>query len=150
MEFRNAKAAIKFLSNSYTYPNGKTVSFNDIEFKTVLMTASQAKKIIKTEIQGADGACYEYIGMDNYYVGITGKITGDVGSYPLDKVLELKKMLETPVVIDVVSDWLQNLGIYQLVIESHELPQMAGGISYQDFSLSCSAYTPVELRISNV
>ncbi len=150
MEFKNAKTAIKFLANSFTYPNGKVVSFNDIELKTVLISASQASKIVKTEIQGADGACYEYIGKDNYYVTITGVITGDVGVYPLAKVLEIKKMLETPVVIDVVNDWLQNLGIYQLVIESHELPQMAGGISYQNFTLYCTAPTPIELRISNV
>ena len=48
---------------------------------------------------------------------------------PTDDMINLLKMLECPVVIDVVSEWLQNLGVHSLVVENYELPQMAGDVN---------------------
>jgi hypothetical protein len=57
-------------------------------------------------------------------------------------------MLDAPIKIDVVCPYLQTLGIYSLVVESYELPQFEGGISYQNFTIQFSSDIPTELRIS--
>lgn len=156
---------IEFLSKNYETktkglfkdtPGRKEVGANDgkdksaLVFEAVLLTVNQAKKIVKTEIQGRDGTVKEYIGMGDYEISINGVITGGNGHYPIDEVARLKQMLDAPVPIPVVSTYLNNLGINLLVVESYELAQVAGGYSYQTFSITCTSDVPQELRLTNV
>jgi len=146
--FTNAKTAIRFDAGSYEDSNGNTISFQQLAYKTALVSVGQAKKIIKTEMQGRDGTVKEYIGLDDYSITVTGIITGENGIQPTDEVIALKNMLDAPIKIDVVCPYLQTLGIYSLVVESYELPQFEGGISYQNFTIQFSSDIPTELRIS--
>lgn len=149
-KFTNAKTAIKFLSNSYTTQTGQVLSFNDIELESVLISASRANIVVKTQVQGQIGTVKEYIGKDDWYITVSGRLTANVNEKPTDDMINLLKMLECPVVIDVVSEWLQNLGVHSLVVENYELPQMAGGESFQDFTIQFTSDTPIEIRISDV
>ena len=142
---------ITFSAGSYeSNTPGKTISYGPVTYEAVLITVSQAKKIIKTEIQGRDGTVKEYIGMDDYQVQINGIITGPNGHYPKDDVSALKAILDAPVPIDVACTYLQTLGIDSLVVEQYEMGQQEGGYSYQTFSISCISDVPQELRIANV
>jgi|GEM_PF-1140218 hypothetical protein len=128
---------------------GQTVSVDDdIVLDTVLLTVSQPIKVIKTEIQGRDGTVKEYIGKGDAEITINGIITGTNGVYPRDDVSELKKWLDAPISKGVLSWWLQNLGIHNIVVNSYSIPQVQGGYSYQMFSISASSDAPVELRIT--
>ena len=106
------------------------------------------RKIIKTEIQGRDGTVKEYIGKGDAEITVNGIITGKNGVYPRSQVNELKKWLDAPVSKGVLSWWLQNLGINNMVVNSFSIPQVQGGYSYQMFSFSASSDAPVELRIT--
>lgn len=130
------------------FNNGQTLRTPNVRFETVLCTITQAKKIIKTEIQGRDGTVKEYIGLDDYQVNINGIIAGENRVYPKDKVLQLKAILDAPVAIPVVSDFLNNLGIFNIVVNDYSLPQEAGGISKQDFSINALSDTDVILQMS--
>ena len=142
---------IELLSETYeTNVKGKFISTPQLRFDAILLTVSQAKKIIKTEIQGRNGSVKEYIGDDDYQVQINGVITGSNGHYPLERVSQLKQILDAPVAIPIASTYLNNLGIHSLVVESYQLDQDAGGYSYQKFSISCISDTPQELRLGNV
>ena len=142
---------IEFLTETYeTAVKGKFLTTPRMRFDAVLLTVSQAKKIVKTEIQGRNGSVKEYIGLDDYQVQINGVITGPNGHYPIQTVSFLKQILDAPVPIPIASTYLNNLGIHTIVIESYELAQDAGGYSYQKFSISCSSDTPQEIRLSNV
>ena len=142
---------IEFLTDSYeTAIKGQLRDTPRLRFDAVLLTVSQAKKIIKTEIQGRNGTVKEYIGMGDYEVQVNGIITGENGHYPMDEVLFLKQMLDAPIPIPVACTYLNNLGIHNLVVESYQLAQEAGGYSYQTFTISCSSDMPQELRLSNV
>jgi hypothetical protein len=96
-------------NNKWTDSNGRVQTFNPVTFYSVLMTVSQAKKIIKTEIQGRNGTVKEYIGMDDYSVDVSGIICGPNGHYPIDEVRDLKKMLDAPIPLVITSWYLQNL-----------------------------------------
>ncbi len=144
-------ANIEFSAGEYqTNTPGVYKQFGPMRFEAVLITVSQAKKIIKTEIQGRDGTVKEYIGLDDYAVSINGIITGPNGSYPIADVSSLKKILDAPKSLDVSCTYLQNLGITTLVVDSYTLEQKEGGYSYQTFSISCISDVPQELQILNI
>lgn len=141
---------IHFLDVEYTDTQGRTIRTNGVIYEAVLITVTQAKKIIRTEIQGRDGTVPEYIGLDDYKVQINGIITGANGVRPVDEISALKKMLDAPVAIDVACDYLQSLGIQSLIVDSYEMGQDQGGYSYQTFSIACSSFVPVQLRLNGI
>jgi len=142
---------ISFIGGRYeTNTKGVFVEYPSLTYDAVLITVTQAKKIIKTEIQGRDGTVKEYIGMDDYVVQVNGVITGANGQHPVNEIADLKKMLDAPVPIDVACSYLQNLSIMSLVVENYELGQQAGGYSYQSFAITFVSDVPQELRLKNV
>ena len=142
---------IIFQAGSYEGPTqGQTISFPQVQLQAVLMTVDQAKVIIKTEIAGRNGTAKEYIGLSDYQISINGIITGDNGVRPTQDISNLKKMLDAPVVIQVASSFLQEMGIDNIVVDSYNLPEMEGGRAYQTFTISCSSDIPQELRIADV
>jgi hypothetical protein len=140
---------ITFLAGKYTDNSGVEKVFEQLVYEAVLLNVSQAKKIIRTEIQGRDGTVKEYIGMDDYQVIINGIITGPNGRYPLEEVRSLKDMLDAPIPIEVACTFLQNLDVDTIVISNYEFPQQEGGYSYQQFSITAMSDIPQELRIKN-
>lgn len=120
-----------------------------LRFESVLITVSQATKIVKTEIQGRDGTVKEYIGKDDYAVSVNGIITGKNGQRPVDQILSLKKMLDAPIAIEVASSYLQMLDIHYLVLDSWSLGENEGGYSYQTFSMSFLSDVQQELQLTN-
>ena len=148
--FKTAKTAIKFEGGTYTDPKGREVSFPTLEYPTVLVSVSQAKRIFRTAVEGQDGSVKEFVGMDDFSVQVYGIITAANGVEPEQERINLKKMLTAPVPIEVVCPFLQSLGIHLLVVESFDIPQEAGGISFQKFNINFISETPKQLRISSV
>lgn len=127
---------------------GVTQSFADVQLDNVLVTASQSKNIVKTQIQGRNGTVKEYIGKDDFAITIQGAINAPRGQYPLDAVKNLKRMLDAPIPLAIASWWLQNLDIDTIVVEDYDLPQTAGEYSTQYFTINCLSDSPIELKLS--
>jgi hypothetical protein len=143
-------ADVTLQGGSYTDNiTGKTITYPEIKLATVLLTVDFTARIVKTEIQGRDGTVKEYIGQDDAKVTIQGIITGTNGHYPAYEVGQLNLWAKAPVTKGATSTFLQNLGVDNLVVESFSLPQIAGGYSYQTFSINCISDLPVELKIVN-
>lgn len=140
-------ADVTLKGSTYTNNDGKQITTQDITLVTVLVNVSQAKKIITTEIQGRDGTVKEYIGMDDYSININGILNGSNGQFPISEFLLLKELCKAPVSLAVVSRYLQNLDIYNLVVKDFNFDQEAGGASKQNFTLNCISDVPVELQI---
>lgn len=140
---------IQFTGNTWKDNYGNTQSFNTLKFETILVSVNQSKNIVTTDIQGRDGTVKEYIGLGDYSINISGIITGANGHYPLDEVKNLKRMLDANIAINVVSWYLQNLDIDNLVIKDYEIGQDLGGYSYQRFTISALSDTPQEIAIYN-
>jgi hypothetical protein len=141
---------INFLPKTYTDSAGRQVTTKGQVYEAVLITVSQAKKIIRTEIQGRDGTVPEYIGLDDFQVVVNGIITKPNGVHPTDEIADLKKMLDAPVEIDVACAYLQNLGIQSLICLDYTFEQQAGGYSYQTFSITFSSFIPQQLRLNGI
>lgn len=141
-------ADITFLGGSYTNEEtGRIVTFDDVKLATILINVSQPKRIERTEIPGRDGTVKEYIGLDDFQITVNGIITGDNGVYPAAEVSALHAMCRAPISIPVVSRYLQNLGIFNIMIMDYNFDQEPGGYSKQNFTLNCISDKPVELII---
>lgn len=113
-----------------------------------LVKVSQTKRLVTTDIQGRDQSVVEYIGMSNYVVQVTGRLTGDYKINPKQETRDLKNLLTLPQPLVVVSWWLQNLGIDWLVITDFEFPQTEGEYSTQYFSFNAFSDRPLEVQIT--
>jgi len=140
---------IQFLGQNWKDQYGKSQTYKTLTFDAILITVNQSKNIVKTDIQGRDGTIKEYIGKGDYAVTISGIITAKNGHYPKDEVKDLKRMLDANIAIPVVSWYLQNLDISNIVITDYEIAQEEGGYSYQKFSISALSDTPTEIQIFN-
>lgn len=136
--------------NSVTYTDfvqNRQVTTEQVRLQTVLCTVTRPSIIVKTQIQGRNGTVKEYISKDDYSVTINGIIAGENGQYPESAALALQRMCEAPVAIPVVSRFLNGLGIYNIVVEDYSMPQTAGGISKQEFTINSISDEPLELQI---
>lgn len=141
-------ADIVFEGGTYTDDEtGRQITFQSVTLATVLVSMSQPKRIIRTEIQGRDGSVKEYIGMDDYQVTVQGVITGTNGTFPHIEVAELHKILKAPITIPVVSAYLQLFDIFNLVVVDYSFDQEPGGYSKQNFVINAISDKPVELLI---
>lgn len=130
-------ADITFKGTTYVNNLGKKITFSDVTLITVLLNVSRPKNIVKTVIEGRDGTIKEYIGNDDWQISINGIINGDNGHYPTDEVRALQNVIDASIQIEVVSRYLQNIGIYNIVITDHSFDQEAGGYSKQNFTINC-------------
>ena len=128
---------LTFKGGTVIQDDGSHVSFKDVTLQAVLVTVSQVKRIVQTEIQGRPGTVKEYIGMGDYNITIDGTIAGGNGRYPADEVRTLKTALDVTAPIDVVSRYLQALDIHAVVISDYTLDQEPGGYSQQRFTINC-------------
>lgn len=118
--------------------------FNPID--TVIFTVQQSKNIVKTAIQGRSGTIKEYIGNGDYQINIKGVICGENGVYPYDDVANLQQYMDAAASLPIVSQFLQQFGIYEIVVESFTLGQREGFYSTQLFEITAVSDAPVILK----
>ena len=111
--------------------------WEDFRVDDALFMVNQSKKIVTTEIQGKDGTVKEYIGMDDFNIVITGRITGAYNVYEKELVKSLKKMLSVGQPLAITSWYLQNLDIINIVVKDFSFGQNEGEYSTQYFTINC-------------
>ena len=126
---------------SYSDIYGNKINYSSIEVDTVLFNINQSRNIVKTPIQGLDGTVKEYISDGDYVINIRGIIQGQNGVYPIGELNKLVEIIQAKASLSIQSDYLQSLGIFNLVIESYSLPQDMGSQSQQVFELNCLSDT---------
>jgi Domain of unknown function (DUF6046) len=138
---------LEIQGGSYTDEFGKQVTFAGITIDTILYTVNQSKEIVKTIMQGRPGSVKEYICDGDYNILISGIITGGNGLHPYDAVSQLKAILDAPVALNINSKYLQNLGIYSIVVEDYTIGQSVGSMGQQPFNITAVSDVPVILQI---
>ncbi len=131
----------------WTDQNDVIHQWPDLVFDTVLITVNQQKNIVKTVIQGRNGSVKEYISDGDYMVNIKMILTESNGIMPLQQMSDLKKALDAPMALSVVSRFLQNLDIDNLVVDSYSMPQDPGSYSQQGVEINFLSDEPIELII---
>lgn len=127
---------------------GGDITWEAFQCDDILFSISQSKKIITTEIQGRDGTVKEYIGMDDFQIQMTGRVSGGYNVYEKELVAQLKKILSAGQPLAVSSWYLQNLGITSLVIKDFNFGQTEGEYSTQYFTINALSDNIIEASIT--
>jgi hypothetical protein len=141
---------LEFESGSYQDENGNEVSYEGLFLDTVLITPAWRKDIVTTSLVGRKGSVKEYITEGDAALSIRGLLVSDsLHQKPKDQIRKLKKILTAPVPLKIICPFLNELGIYEIVVESYGLPQREGSANTQPFDITASEDTPLEITLEN-
>jgi hypothetical protein len=139
---------ITLQSVSYTDPQtGTTKKTPEIKMIDILMSVNLPTIIVKTPIQGMNGTVKEYIGEDDWQITINGFLLAPNGQNPSGEIVDLKNMKRARVPIPVICTYLNNLDIFNIVIEDFAMTQDPGGYSKQAFTITAISSHDVLLQI---
>ena len=144
----NVMSDLDFQQGDYYDVDGVHRAFQAMKFETVLFNVTQVKTIIKTPMLGVKGSIKQFICDGDYEINIIGKLIASNGKRPKELLSALKSILDAPIPLAVNSYYLNELGIYSILVESAEYPQNAGEYSQQTFSIRAYSDSPVILYVN--
>lgn len=88
------------------------INYGALEIDTILMTVSQAKNIVTTQIQGKTGTFKEYINDGDFQIDVRGLLVGsEPNIYPTEQVEALVRLFSVPDTLRVTSEFLSHFGL---------------------------------------
>lgn len=129
--------------------NGQTIKYPDLRIDTVLFDVNREKNIVVTDVQGRDGSIKEYIGNRDFQIGMNGVLVSNlINVAPVDLKAVLIAICNAKTSLEVTSQFLNDLGIFNIVISNYRFAERAGSHSTIDFSLQAISDIPYDLEIS--
>lgn len=119
----------QFLATQFDDLDGKRINIAaPIVLESVLIEVNQTKKVVITEVQGANGNIKEFINPGDYEISLTGMIVGKNANQPPDLNLRnaLEKLLNAPVALPVTSNFMDFLKINSVVVMEFRFNQIEG------------------------
>lgn len=116
---------------------------------TTLSEVTLKKITIKTPLVSGEGTFKEFITIDDYLIRIRGIFIGNT----VEDVANFRRTLMTfwpiPKEIEIISDFLNSLGIEALVIDDMIPRQLEGSPLMFPFELSCTSDKPLQLNFGS-
>lgn len=131
---------------------GGTVTLDaPFTFPTALIEVNQTKNIVKTPIAGTDGTVKEYMSEGDYVINLRGVIVGEIASQRPDITLinSLVAYLKAPLSLPISCNFLNELLITNIVIESYKLGQREGARNVIDIEINMLSDSVIELSSTN-
>jgi hypothetical protein len=140
-----------FNDSEYTDFNNKKVKLKGIRINTAILTVTQTKNIVKTAIEGRPGTIKEFISMGDFEIDFKAIIMpssfNDRGKYPEKEVSVMRELLNAPVAIPAVCDYLSRLGIFNIVVENYNFPQQTGMTTAQLVEAKFVSDSPPSIKL---
>lgn len=141
------------VANPIKYTASKEFGGGDVNiiapftFETSLIEVNQTKNIVRTVIAGTNGSVKEFMSEGDYIINLKGVIVGDVANQRPDvNVLNaLVAYLKAPLSIPVSCNFLNELLINSVVVESYKLGQREGARNVIDIEINMLSDSPIEL-----
>lgn len=131
-----------FSSATFRHP----ITRERMDFLTVLFEVHQTKNIDTVAVTGLNGTIKTYVSDGDFDIRMRGMLIADnPNDYPIEEVKQLTELLKQPLSIEVVCDYLQLFGIYNLVIQDYNFPQSEGTQNTQVFEINALSDAPIEL-----
>lgn len=131
---------ITFKRVSYMdYMNNKRIITPDIYIAACIVVINFQKDVVKTSVQGqhSPGTFKEFINQGDYSISIDGLINDDNNLYPIKNVKWINSIGVAPVKVEVEHKLLNELGIWDIVIESGGYTPKQGIEDQQAFKFEC-------------
>jgi len=127
--------------------NTGQITANDLVLEVALITATQEKNIVKTSVQGRNGTIKEYVSDGDWQISIRGVIVGELSNKrPSEELKKLDLFRGYNAEIDVISNFLDDLKVYTVVITNVTYEQREGMRNVYDYTLTCLSETPFEIK----
>ena len=112
-----------------------------------LAEVNMTKNIVKTAVQGMDGTVKEYVSDGDYQVTIRGGLVSPFSyAYPKEDMQTLMALLKLNTPLTVISEYLLQFNIYELVVEDYSFSQKEGVQNVQLFEIKTVSDFPIELK----
>lgn len=112
-----------------------------------LVEVNMQKNIVKTAVQGRDGTVKEYVSDGDYQVTIRGGLFSSFSyAYPKEDMQTLLSLLALKTPLTVISEYLLQFNIYELVVEDYSFSQKEGVQNVQLFEIKTVSDYPIELK----
>lgn len=127
-------------TESYIDANNLTVPRTKIEFEIALVEINNQRNIVKTSVAGRNGTIKEYMSDGDDLITIRGSLTSKYSNLPpYDLMRNFKSVTKSPLALLVTSNFINFMGVFNLVIEDAKLTQREGTRNVYDYELSCSS-----------
>ena len=128
--------------------NGRIVNYPSLRIDSAIMQVEGGKDYIKTEIQGRDGSVKEFISNKDYQINVTGFLISSVPNLtPVEEKNSLISISNAKTSISIVSSFLIDFGIYNMVIDTFRVEEKQGYRNIIPFSMTCTSDLPYDLEI---
>lgn len=125
---------------------GKTITYSDQRFDSVLMIASQSHRLVLTDIQGRDDEVIEYVGKASIRVNFKCGVFGNNNNRPRNEILNVVNMLNSNQPLKIkFCNFLSDLNVSEVYVLDKNIPQNMGGYNYQLFEFNAINNVPVIL-----
>lgn len=125
---------------------GKTVNYNEQILDSVLINASQAHRLVLTDIQGRDNEVIEYVGKASIRLNIKFGIFGTNNNRPRNEIINVINILNSNQPLKIkFCNFLADLNVSQFYILDKNINQNMGGYNYQLFEFNAINNVPVVL-----
>jgi hypothetical protein len=112
-----------------------------------LLEVNMQKNIEKTAVQGRDGTVKEYVSDGDYLVTIRGGLFSPFSNaYPKQDMQTLMALLKLNTPLTVISEYLLQFNIYELVVDGYSFAQKEGVQNVQLFEIKTVSDFPIELK----
>lgn len=120
-----------------------------LKIDEALISVSNDKNIIVTDIAGRNGSVKEYINRGDYQININGFIVAPFGNvFPIARVRELRRICELEREISISGAFLNHFNITTVVVDDWAISEEGGTHNSIPFSLSLLSETPIEIKVN--
>ena len=129
--------------------NGNVISYEGLRIDTVLVTVTQSKNVVQTEIQGRNGTINELVSLGNYLIEINGALSDNTAvksNYPDAQMRTFSDIVKAEANITMTSNLLNYFEIDKVIITDFETPQTEGLRNLQLFSMTCISDNDIDLE----
>lgn len=128
--------------------DNQTIVVPELIIPCVIVEVYGSKEIVKTAVLGRPGTIKEYIAEGDFSITMKGVLANDSITdlrYPFAKQDRLNQFKKAPKQLSITHALLNNLGIYEIVIEDVKFPSMQGVENLCAFEINAISDSPVEL-----
>lgn len=131
-----------------TDENGEDYEGLDLSQIAPMVSVDRPKRIERSRPTDLESSVKEEIALDDFSVRIRGiLINMEAEAKPYDQIERLHNLYNVPDSIEVESELLNRLGIYQLVMHNLQLRNDNAVVNAQPFTIECWHDTPADLVI---
>ncbi len=113
-----------FPSRKYIGRDGVLTPYNGIELIEPVITVSESKRIVETEVAGRDGEFLQYIGRRNPTVSVFAWVIEPSGDrFPEVELAIIRDLMRVPASLPVFGAVMERNLIHELVIRSHKFSE---------------------------